>query len=114
LQGTAAGWHKCDKTLKAQVALQAKLAATPEYGVTEMTQLFREQLNLARGDRELTEMFIQHLIEGLSKGRQFLAENHREKSGGATQEMAFKKWLSRNGFQCRRARQANKPEVEKK
>jgi hypothetical protein len=88
-QGTA-GWHERDKTLKSQLALQAKLAATPEYGVAEMTQLFREQLNdLARGDRELTEMFIQHHKEGLSKGRQFLAGDLREKSGGATQEMAF-------------------------
>jgi hypothetical protein len=87
-QGTA-GWQERDKTLKAQLALQAKLAATPEYGVAEMTQLFREQLNLARGDRELTEMFIEHHKEGLSKGRQFLAGDLREKSGGATQQTAF-------------------------
>jgi hypothetical protein len=87
-QGTS-GWHERDKTLKGQLALQAQLASTPEYGVAEMTQLFREQLNLARGDHELTELFIENLKEGLSKGRQFLAKDRQEKSGGALHEMAF-------------------------
>jgi hypothetical protein len=87
-QGTS-GWRERDKTLKAQLALQAKLASTPEYGVAEMTQLFREQLNLARGDREVTEMFTHDLKESLSKVRQFLAKDRKEKSGGATREMAF-------------------------
>jgi hypothetical protein len=83
------GMFERDRMQAAQRDLQQSLAQTSEYAVTEVNQLVREQLNLARGDRDAMNFLIHSQKDAVSKLRQWLVEQQQEKSGGVLQELSF-------------------------